>query len=362
MPTYMTLRERVHTALMGEMPDQVPFTSYPGPGFAPDGEPRRRLRDLGLAVFERVRPFQIRRPNVTAEREEISGHKYPTTVTRLRTPLGELTQRDVIEPGYGSAWIKEYLVKRPEDYAVLEFILRDEVIEPDIDHFIARDRAIGDDGLAVPNAADPTMQELWRRYTGLERFALDWFDCPDEVRRVLNALDERNKTIWKIIADVPSDFCISGGNISGDMIGPPMFEELALPHFEAEAQIIHPSGKRTLNHMDGVLKSLKASIARCPVDIIEAFNAPPDGNLSLIEARQAWTDKVISINFPSSVHLASLDTVRETTLELLRQAAPGNGFVVGITENVPAHIVVDTLTTIAETLNEFGACPIRPTL
>lgn len=137
MSAYMTLRERVRSALKGEMPDQVPFTSYPG--FAPDGEPRRRLCDLGLAAFERVRPFQIHRPNVTAEREEISGQKYPTILTRLRTPLGELTQKDVIEPGYGSAWIKEYLVKRPEDYAVLEFILRDEVIEPDIDHFIARD-------------------------------------------------------------------------------------------------------------------------------------------------------------------------------------------------------------------------------
>jgi len=358
MPAKMTLRERVSSALKGEMPDQVPFTTYPV--FVPEGEPRQRLRDLGLATFERVAPFEIRRPSVTVERQEIPGQKYPTTLTRFKTPLGELTQKEVVEPGYGSAWIREYMVKRPEDYAVLESFIRDEIIEPDIELFIERDRAIGDDGMAVPNAADPTVQELWRRYTGLERFSLDWFDCRDEVRRVLEALRERNERIWEIVADAPSDFCISGGNLSGDAIGPPMFDELVLPHFQAEAEIMHGSGKKILNHMDGMLKSLKTAVAGCPVDVVEAFNPPPDGNFSVAEAREAWPGKSISINFPSSVHLGSLDEVRDTTIELLRQAAPGSGFVIGITENVPMDVVVDTLTAIAETLNEFGACPIRP--
>ena len=356
MAEKMTLRERVSAALKGEMPDQIPFTTYPN--FVPD-DVLARLGGLGLAIFQRVPPFKRHRPNVTVEREEICGEKYPTFITRFKCPVGELTQKEVVEPGYGSAWITEYLVKRPEDYAVLEFFIRDEVIESDIDQFAERDKEIGDRGMAVPNAADPTMQELWRRYTGMERFSLDWFDCRDEVRRVLDALLERNREIWQIAADAPSDFCISGGNISGDIIGPPMFEELVMPHFLAEAESLEGSGKRTLNHMDGFLQSLKESIAGCPVNVVEAFNAPPDGNLSVTEARRAWPDKVVSINFPSSVHLQSLDMVRETTIDLLRQAIPGDRFVMGITEDVPLHLVPKTLATIAETLNEFGRCPLR---
>ena len=356
MAAEMTLRERLSAALKGEMPDQIPFTSYPI--MVPENE-WERLGGLGLALYSRVAPFKKSCPHVISEREQIPGEKHPTWVTRVKTPVGELTQKEVVEPGYGSLWKVEYLVKRPEDYAILEFIIRDEVIEPDIDGFIARDREIGAAGMAIPEAANPSVQELWRRYTGLERFALDWFDCRDEVQRVLEAMAERNEKIWKIIADAPSDFCGSGGNISGDMIGPPMFEELVLPHFQAESRIVHQSGKRILNHMDGVMRSLKQSIASSPVDVVEAFNPPPDGNLPVAEAREAWPGKAILVNFPSSVHLASLDQVRATTIELLRQAAPGNGFVVGITENVPAHLVADTLTVIAETLNQFGQCPIE---
>ena len=108
------------------------------------------------------------------------------------------------------------------------------------------------------------------------------------------------------------------------------------------------------------MASLLRVIADCPVDIIEAFNPEPDGDVSVAEARQAWPGKVLSINFPSSVHLASQARIRRMAIDLLRQAAPGQGFVVGITENVPADVLVESLTTIATSLNEFGKCPLDP--
>ena len=102
------------------------------------------------------------------------------------------------------------------------------------------------------------------------------------------------RLIWRIVADTPSAFSASGGNISGDLIGPQMFGDLILPHFQGEAAAMPPAGKR----------------------------------------------------------------IRATAIDLLRQAAPGNAFVVGITENVPTNVAEESLRRIAETLNEFGACPV----
>jgi hypothetical protein len=51
------------------------------------------------------------------------------------------------------------------------------------------------------------------------------------------------------------------------------------------------------------------------------------------------------------------------TIELLRQAShesEGAGFVIGITENVPAGVLVDSFTTIAKALNAHGRCPLKP--
>ena len=358
MAAKMTLRERVTAALRGEMPDMIPFTCYEE--MMPQGRDRSRLHELGVAVFSRIYPFRIRRDRVRVETRDIRDERYAGNLTVYETPVGTLTQKQIVEPGYGSLWTTEHLIKKPEDYAIFEFILRDETCEPDVDGFLKHDASFGDLGLAVPRAADPPMQELWRRYSGLERFSLDWFDCRDEVMRVLKAFDERNERIWRIVADTPSEFCSSGGNLSGDMVGPPMFRQLILPHFEREARIIHAAGKRTMNHMDGMLKSLVEVVGTCPIDIVEAFNPVPDGNVSVADVRRAWPGKTLSINFPSSVHLRPKESIREIAIQILREAAPGKAFVMGITEDVPLNVIVESMTTIATTLNEYGRCPIEP--
>jgi hypothetical protein len=114
---------------------------------------------------------------------------------------------------------------------------------------------------------------------------------------------------------------------------------------------MHKAGKRTMNHMDGRLRILLDAIGEADLDIVEAFTPPPNGNLSVSEARRRWKGKVLSINFPSSVHLSDNRTIRETTLSLLDEAAPGDGFVVGITEDVPAFVIERSFRTIAKTLN-----------
>ena len=359
MAAKMTPRERLITALKGDMPDQIPFSCYERI-IPPEGPARRRLHELGLAAIDRINPFRVRRRKVTVESKEFHDGQYPAVLTTFKTPVGTLTQKQIVEPGYGSLWTKEYLVKRPEDYAVFEFILRDEVYEEDIGNFVEKDKNYGEYGLVLPRAADPPSQFLWRRFSGLERFSLDWFDCRDEVMRVLNAFADCNEKIWKITANTPSEFCSSGGNLSGDMVGPPMFKELILPHFQREAEIMHPVGKRTINHMDGMLKSLVESVASCPIDVVEAFNPTPDGNVSVGEARNAWPDKTLSINFPSSVHLRPKEKIREMTIDILRQAAPGRAFVIGITEDVPLNVVQESLATIAITLNEHGKIGYLP--
>ena len=57
--------------------------------------------------------------------------------------------------------------------------------------------------------------------------------------------------------------------------------------------------------------------------------------MTLQEARVIWPDKILWINFPSAVHLEPISVIEETTRQLLRQAAPGDRFLVGITEDVP---------------------------
>ena len=112
--------------------------------------------------------------------------------------------------------------------------------------------------------------------------------------------------------------------------------------------------------MDGMLRSLLETVAKCPIDIIEAFDPAPDSTVSVPDGMSAWPGKALSINFPSSVHVRPPEEIRRVTIDLLRQAAPGRGFVIGITENIPSAVALQSLTVIAETLAEHGHCRIEP--
>ena len=111
--------------------------------------------------------------------------------------------------------------------------------------------------------------------------------------------------------------------------------------------------------MDGNLKLLKESIAESGIDFVEAFTGKPMFDLSVAEAREAWPDKVLWINYTSCFHVAGPKAVKEHTLNLLRQAYPGDRSLISITENVPDEVRKESFAEIAQTLLEKGSLPLE---
>ena len=48
-------------------------------------------------------------------------------------------------------------------------------------------------------------------------------------------------------------------------------------------------------------------------------------------ALAAWPDKVLWINFPSSVHMEGEERIKRELRRILHEAAPGDRFLIGIT-------------------------------
>jgi hypothetical protein len=59
------------------------------------------------------------------------------------------------------------------------------------------------------------------------------------------------------------------------------------------------------------------------------------------------------------VHLEPPEVIEATTLRILKESAPGDRFIIGITENVPEHRWRESFRTILRTINERGALPIQ---
>jgi hypothetical protein len=85
---------------------------------------------------------------------------------------------------------------------------------------------------------------------------------------------------------------------------------------------------------------------------VEAFTPAPDTDMSLQDALEAWPDKVLWINFPSSLHLASIDKIKQTTRQIVELAHQTNRVIIGITEDMPPDRWQENLLAISEVINE----------
>ena len=352
-----TPRARIRAALHGQLADRVPFSIYWL--MLPRGAAERRLRNHGLAVVERLAPFRIELPNVQLVSHEWYADGLRTVRETWRTPLGEVYRTRRLDPGYGTSWwYLDYPIKRVEDYRVVEFIVRDTRYCPDYDAFRLAEARLGEDGYLIANSDYGPMGKMMYEYLGLERFGMDWYDHPDEFFSLYEALKDKHRELAAVCAASPAELVIYDGNIHQDTMGRPRFERYYLPCINAFADVLHEAGKLSACHLDANMASLVPAVAGSHLDVVEAFTPAPTCDVTVEQARRAWPDKVLWINFPSSVLIQSPGRIAEETRNILRQAAPGERFLIGITEDIPEAVWRQALATINQTILEHGRLPL----
>ncbi len=353
----VTPRERVLAALHGQMPDRVPFTCYDC--LLPSGEVEQQVRNEGLALITDCGVFTTKRPHV-----EVSHRDYYDDGTlyirdTYATPAGEVWQTRRTGGAYNTTRLAEYLIKQPEDYETVEFMVRDEVYAPNYEKYLIAVNIMGEAGLVLGGwlPRTPMMAMMWELMSH-EQFAVDMHERPDEFFGLYETIARRRREQYEIAAASPAPVLHVGDNITADMIGLERFEQYCVPCYDEFAAHLHAEGKLLAVHMDGRMKVLTDAVANSEVDIIEAFAAVPDGDLELAEARRAWPDKIIWTNYPSPVHLWPPDEIAAYTRQMLRDIAPGDRFLVGITENSPDRVFQTSMATISRVLTGEASLPL----
>lgn len=159
------------------------------------------------------------------------------------------------------------------------------------------------------------------------------------------------RKIYPVVANGPLEFCNYGGNVIPQLIGVENFEKYYIPHYNEAAEIMHKKGKLIGCHFDADNTIIMEAIAKTDLDYIEAYD--PGMSPPVKEARSIFGRKVLWINWPSAWHLNSLEEIKRKTIELIEQAAPGNGFIIGITEDVPQDRWKDNFTAIMDGVDEY---------
>jgi hypothetical protein len=362
----MTPRQRVEAALLGHEADQVPFTAYFNKYFPSRVE--RELRNEGFCIVEsyRIQPFVVETPDVSETIVFYRGKDNLRRIRReLRTPIGSISSVDKelpdhpMIPGQFLPWHDEYLFKGPDDYKAILFMIRNRRYSPNYEVVLRAQEDTGGDVFLFPDIGYSPIQEIIINIMGLEQFSIEWHERRDEVLALYEALTEDRRKFYPLVAESPLLIVNYGGNVSPEVLGLQRFEQYDLPHYDELAEMMHAHGKLLSVHFDANTRLLASAIANSKIDCIEAFTPFPNSDMSLSEARTIWQGKTLWINFPSAAHLEEPSKVKEITRHLLKEAVPGDRFIIGITETVPIDKWQQSFSSISHVINTEGRLPLN---
>lgn len=351
----MTPRERFLTALAGEMPDRIPMVLWNNK--LPGGDLDNQIFELGVCLIVKscVWHQQLVGVNIDRRDEKMPGGSM-RGVTTFHTPKGDLTTVERVFPG--TVWIEKFPFENKKDYDALEVLIASRSYKQDYDGFLADDTVRGEQSLARPTTIHSPMQDIIYEFMGIETFSFEYKKNPDHLLHLIQVLKEDWKARVEMTASSPACFAVIEGNTEFSVIGPDRFEKFFYPHIQEASEILHAHDILTGAHLDSNNKHLAPLIAETDLDFVESFTPYPETDLSISEAKHIWPDKALQIHFPSSVHLGGKEKIEAVAKEYLQQALPGNGFVVGVSEDLPNR-GVDTLVPLFQFFRDKGKLPLK---
>ena len=75
-------------------------------------------------------------------------------------------------------------------------------------------------------------------------------------------------------------------------------------------------------HYDGKIASVKHLVAGSPIDLIRSFTPPPEGDMTLAEARGIWPDKLLWSNINLGCYELAPDALQQEIQRRVQDGAP----------------------------------------
>ncbi|MGQ9681742.1 MAG: uroporphyrinogen decarboxylase family protein [Anaerolineae bacterium] len=370
----MTVRQRILATLRGEPVDRIAwaprwelwFNAARNAGRLPSGWE-------GLSLFEATRQlgWGIKGREARVHREVLEGvevrraSKGDWSQVQYVTPVGTISEQRRLTPELAAADVAGRLVKplvaEPADYGPALYVVEHTRVVPAYDEYLAYDASIGEDGVALAQAGSSPAHRLMREFTDYEGFYYQLADHPDQVQELLAALIELDEDIQEVAAASPALIVEYDGNYDDQLTPAPIYRRYFLPRFQQFADRLHAAGKYFATHTDGHHAQLLELIRDSGFDIAEAFTTPPMTAVGIRQARAVWGDQITIWGGIASNMLSAWtpETEFEAHLrQVLREAAPGDRFILGTGDNIPTDAEFPRLQRLSQLVEQWTGYPL----
>jgi uroporphyrinogen-III decarboxylase len=373
----MTDRERLLAIMAGKSPDRVPWI----PRLSIWYTARRRAgtlpgpyRDMSLTEVEQdlrlgtpARDgviFRTQMKNVEIDKRRLNDLEERT---EYRTPVGTVStlfrgSDSLRQKGIQDLEV-EFMLKRREDYTVVQYILENTEVLPAYEDYAQYEDEIGERGYPMVHCGDCPFHHWMRALAGYENAYFHLHDFPAEVEQLLTVMTQRDREIvWKTITESPAKLILHGVHYSSQMTPPSLFTEYITPYYQELSALLRAHGQTLTLHGDNDTRHILTHIEQAGFGMVECFATHPLVETTLGEARRAWGNRVIIWGGVPSVILEdpySDEQFEAYMQEVFQTIAPGDAFILGVADNVMPEAKIDRIRRITEMVEQHGAYPIK---
>lgn len=303
----MNPRERMLRALRGQATDRVPL-ELPGLEYSSRDEladvkdPLRRAiaeRVIGVTAFRVQVPSRINRMLITPPQRIRSRHEdlpdgHRQTVGVIDTPLGELTYVTEWDPESQTTWMRKYSVEDESDIekiASVPWELPADLEPPNRgklpDEFSER-------GLMVSHVSSPFVCVAGAMK--FEQFLELCITAPDLIAELTKICTQRTLDCLKVLLSKPGIDCIwMGGSewVTPPMASPRIYDALVQEQERRIIQYVREHSDAVVHvHCHGRIRDALPKMIRRGADYTEPVEPPPDGDVTMTEAKEIAAGRI----------------------------------------------------------------------
>jgi hypothetical protein len=367
--------ERLEAAFEGRLSDVMPwfadltywYSAQSAKGTLPSkykNDKRLNLyKDLGCGAHEELyRPVsRVKYKQVKVNTyEQIDQDGSRTRHTMYRSPVGDLRRIDRFSSLSHSTATVEYPVKSEQDMKVLKFILRDQIIEKDLEAYEWQLKMIEHwEGWGIVSSLPPRTPFIrmiveWAGFSNVVK--LQW-RYNEEFNETIQVMCECDDPIYDAIVDSPAKFVYFGENLSSDLVSPRMFKTYLEPYYKRRASQLHIGKKRIFLHIDGSLRGLLPLLGEAGIDCAQSLTPMPAGDVHVKDLRRLAGDRIVLWGGLPGVLFSkaySCDILMQVLEDIIDCYLYDSKFIVGVADQVPPDGEIERVKMISDVLGLKG--------
>jgi uroporphyrinogen decarboxylase len=150
------------------------------------------------------------------------------------------------------------------------------------------------------------------------------------------------------------------GYKTGPFISPKDFRHYVYPCLREFTRTCHNRGVKVLLHSDGNLNQILEDIVDAGIDALHPWE--PQANMNIVEGKKKYGDKICVVGNVDPMYTLSdapVEFVREEVLKLLKNVAPGGGYILSSGHSVHPRVKYENLMEMMKTVQKYGKYPIQ---